>query len=61
MARFVVLNNMAYDIMANLKLLVLSTNIPFIPLYGVWNGAMHEYNYSQIFYTVVHDRDIHAA
>jgi hypothetical protein len=61
MAGFVVLNNMAYDVMANEKLLVLSTNIPFIPLYGVWNRAMHAYNYSHIFYSVVHDAAIHAA
>jgi hypothetical protein len=42
MARCVALKNMAYDVMANEKLVVLSTNSPFIPLYGVWNGAMHE-------------------
>jgi hypothetical protein len=33
MARFVVLNNMAYDVMANEELMVLSTNIPFTLLY----------------------------
>jgi hypothetical protein len=44
---FVVLNNMDYDAMANEKLMVIITNNPFIPIYGVWNGAMHECNYSQ--------------
>jgi hypothetical protein len=47
MAGFVVLNNMAYDVMANEELVVLSTNSPFTPLYDEWNGAMHECNYSQ--------------
>jgi hypothetical protein len=61
MAGFVVLNNMVYDVMANDKLMVLSTNNPFTPLCGVWNGAMHGCNYSQRFYTVVHDAAIHAA
>jgi hypothetical protein len=61
MAGFVVLNNMAYDVMANEKLVVPSTSSPFIPLYGVWNGAMHEYNYSQRLYTVVHYATRHAA
>jgi hypothetical protein len=61
MAIFVVLNNMAYGVMANEKLVVLSTNIPFILLCGVWNGAMHECNYIQRFYTVVHDAAKHAA
>jgi hypothetical protein len=42
MAGFVVLNNMAYDVMANEELVVLSTNSPFTPLYDYWNGAMHE-------------------
>jgi hypothetical protein len=61
MAGFVVLNNMTYDVMANEKLVVLSTNSPFIPLYGIWNGAMHECNYSQRFYTVVRDAVRHAS
>jgi hypothetical protein len=61
MAGFVVLNNMAYDVMENEKLVVPSTNSPFIPLYGVWNGVMHECNYSPRFYTVVHDAARHAA
>jgi hypothetical protein len=58
MAGFVVLNNMACNVMANDKLVVFS---PFIPIYGVWNGAMHECNYSQRFYSVAHDAAIHAA
>jgi hypothetical protein len=33
MAAFVVINNMAYDVMANEKLMVISTNSPFTPLY----------------------------
>jgi hypothetical protein len=66
MARFVVLNNMAYGVMANekfvvLSTVVLSTNIPFTPLYVVWNGEMHECNYSQRSYTVVYDAARHAA
>jgi hypothetical protein len=61
MAGFVVLNSMAYDAMANERLLVLSTNSPCIPLYGVWNEEMHECKYSQRFYSVVHDAAIHAA
>jgi hypothetical protein len=44
MAVFVVLNNMAYGVMANEKLVVLSTNSPFTPLYDDWNGAMHVCN-----------------
>jgi hypothetical protein len=54
MAGFVVLNNMAYDPMADEELMVLSTNIPFTPLYEYWNGEMHECNYSQRLYTVVY-------
>jgi hypothetical protein len=37
MAGFVVLNNMAYDVMENEKLVVLITSSPFVPLYDVWN------------------------
>jgi hypothetical protein len=33
MAGFVVLNNMAYDVIANEELMVISTNIPFTPFY----------------------------
>jgi hypothetical protein len=47
MAGFEVLNNMAYGVMTNEKLVVLSTNSPFIPIYDVWNGVMHECNYNQ--------------
>jgi hypothetical protein len=54
MAVFVVLNNMAYDVMANEELMVLITNIPFIILYFVY-GAMHVCNYSRRSYTVVYD------
>jgi hypothetical protein len=61
MAEFVVINNVAFDCMANEKFVVLSTNIPFIPIYGFWNGTMHECNYSQRFYTVVHDTVRHAS
>jgi hypothetical protein len=61
MAEFVVLNNMAYGVMANEKLVVLSTNSPFTPLYDVLNGAMHECNYSQRSYTVLYDAAKHAA
>jgi hypothetical protein len=41
MAGFVVLNNMAYGVMADEELMVLSINIPFTLLYDDWNGAMH--------------------
>jgi hypothetical protein len=61
MAGFVVLNNMAYDVTENEKLVVFSTNSPLILMYGVWNGAMHECNYIQRFYSVVHDAARHAA
>jgi predicted choloylglycine hydrolase len=61
MSGFLVLSKMAYDVMSNEKLVVPITNIPFIPLYGVWNGAMHECNYRQRFYTMVHDTARHAA
>jgi hypothetical protein len=54
-AGFVVLNNMAYDVMANEELMVLSTNSPFTILYDYQNGAMHVFNYSQRSYTVVYD------
>jgi hypothetical protein len=47
MAGFVVLKNMANGVMAKEEVVVLSTNIPFTPLYDDWNGAMHECNYSQ--------------
>jgi hypothetical protein len=39
MAGFVVLNNMAYDVMENEELMVFSTNSPFTILYFVY-GAM---------------------
>jgi hypothetical protein len=39
---FVVINNMDYGVMADEKLMLLSTNTPFIPLYDIWNGAMHK-------------------
>jgi hypothetical protein len=55
MAGFVVLNNMAYDVMANEELMVLSTNRPFTLLYDYQNGEIHECNYSQRSYTVVYD------
>jgi hypothetical protein len=58
MAGFIVLNNMAYDVMANEELMVLSTNIPFKLLYDYYNGAMHECNCSQRSYTVVYDTSI---
>jgi hypothetical protein len=45
MAGFLVLNNMAYDIMANEELMVLNTNSPFTILYVVY-GEMHVCNYS---------------
>jgi hypothetical protein len=47
MAGFVVLNKMAYDVMANEELMVLITNSPFTLLYDYQNGAIHECNYSQ--------------
>jgi hypothetical protein len=53
MAGFVVLNNMAYDVMENEELMVFSTNSPFTILYFVY-GAMHVCNYSQRSYTVVY-------
>jgi hypothetical protein len=55
MAGFVVLNNMAYDVMANEELMVLSTNSPFTISYDYQNGAMQVCNYSQRSYTVVYD------
>jgi hypothetical protein len=55
MAGFVVLNNMANDVMANEGLVVISTNSPFTILYDYQNGTMHECNYSQRSYTVVYD------
>jgi hypothetical protein len=61
MTGLVVLNNTASGVMANEKLVVLSTKSPFIPLYDVWNKAMHECNYSQRSYTVVYDAARHAA
>jgi hypothetical protein len=54
MAGFVVLNNMAYDVMVNEELMVFSINIPFTILNFVY-GAMHVCNYSQRSYTVVYD------
>jgi hypothetical protein len=54
MAGFVVLNNMAYGVMANEELMVFSTNSPFTILYFVYR-AMHVCNYSQRSYTVVYD------
>jgi hypothetical protein len=54
MARFVVLNTMAYDVMANEELVVFSTNSPFTILYFVY-VEMHVCNYSQRSYTVVYD------
>jgi hypothetical protein len=54
MAGFVVLNNMAYDVMANEELMVFSTNSPFGILYFVY-GAMHVCNYRLRSYTVVYD------
>jgi hypothetical protein len=61
MAGFVVLNNMAYGVMANGELMVLITNSPFTPLYDDWNGEMHECNYSQRSYIVVYDAVRHTA
>jgi hypothetical protein len=61
MAGFVVLNNMAYGAMANEELMVLSTTRSFTPLYDNWNWAMHECNYSQRSYTMVHDAAKHTA
>jgi hypothetical protein len=57
MARFGVLNNMAYDVMENNELMVLITNIPFTILYSV-SGAMHVCNYMQRSYTVMYDTAI---
>jgi hypothetical protein len=57
MAGFVVLNNMANDVMENEELMVFSTNIIFTILYFVY-GAMHVCNYSQRSYTVVCDTSI---
>jgi hypothetical protein len=54
MAGFVVLNIMAYDVMANEELVVFSTNSPFTILYFVY-GAIHVCNYSQRSYTVEYD------
>jgi hypothetical protein len=53
MTGFAVLNNMAYGVMTNEKLVVISTNIPFTLLYDDWNGAIHRCNYSQRSYTMV--------
>jgi hypothetical protein len=61
MAGFLVLNNMAYGIMENEELMVISTNSPLKPLYDDWNGAMHGCNYSQRPYTVVYDASRHTA
>jgi hypothetical protein len=61
MAGFVVVNNMAYGVMKNEKLVVLSTNSPFTLLYDYWNGEMHVCNYSQRSYTMVYDAAIHGA
>jgi hypothetical protein len=61
MARFVVINNMAYGVMANEEIMVLSTNSPFTPLYDDWNGKMHECKYIQRSYTVVYDAARHTA
>jgi hypothetical protein len=55
MAGVLVLNNMAYDVMANEEIMVLITNITFTLLYDYHNGAMHECNYSQRSHTVVFD------
>jgi hypothetical protein len=57
MAGFVVLNNMAYDVMANEELMVFITNIPFSIIYFVY-GEMHVCNYSQRSYIVVYDTSI---
>jgi hypothetical protein len=54
MAGFLVLNNMAYDVMANEELMVFSNNSPFTVLYFVY-GAMDVCNYSQRSHTVVYD------
>jgi hypothetical protein len=61
MAGFLVLNNMAYGVMANEELMVLSSNSPFTSLNDDWDGAIHEFNYSQRSYTVVYDAARHAA
>jgi hypothetical protein len=61
MAGFLVLNNMAYDVMANEEFMVLSTNSPFALLYEYYNGAMHACNYSQRSYTVVYDTSRHTS
>jgi hypothetical protein len=55
MAGFEVLNNMAYDVMANEEIMVLRTNRPLKILYDYQNGAMHVCNYSQRSYTLVYD------
>jgi hypothetical protein len=57
MAVFVVLNNMAYDVIANEELMVLTTNRPSTILNFVY-GEMHVCNYSQRSYTVVYDTSI---
>jgi hypothetical protein len=61
MAGFVVLNNIAYGVMENEELMVISTNSPFTPLYEYWNGKMPECNYSERSYTVVYDAARHTA
>jgi hypothetical protein len=57
MARLVVINIMAYDVMANEELMVFSTNSSFTILYFVY-GAMHVCNYRQRSHTVVYDTSI---
>jgi hypothetical protein len=61
MTIFAVLNNMAYGVIKNEKLVVLRTNTPVESLYDDWNGAVHECNYSQRSYTMVYDAARHAA
>jgi hypothetical protein len=61
MAGFVMLNNMAYGVMANEELMVISTNSPLKLLYDCYNGAMHECNYSQRSYTVVYNKSRHTS
>jgi hypothetical protein len=61
MAGFVVLNNMAYGVMANEEVMVIITNRSFTPLYDYCNGAMHECNYSHRSYTVVYDASRYTA
>jgi hypothetical protein len=61
MAGVLVLSNMAYGVMANEELMVISTNSSFTPLDDDWNGAMHVCNYSQRSYSMVYDAARHAA